>query len=300
MFGTAFFTHSFTAASGWDVMLWVGALSLLAIAVFYLLSSAMILGLLLRIPFSTNALYAIALVSLTMQDTPGKFDDIAAVNCVWMGKRHRNIWFSLIILQDDLSHFPMQRADPPSTVSKCYWSAFRCQHRLYPILPCWCWYQTIHERNLLDERYSSQMGKGNKKLSVIFISFVQNDVQCSTIHWSVPPSKHFLYTLLGCFTYLHWLYPLLQCWCWHRTIHQGYLYLMFGTAFFTHSFTAASWWDVMLWVGALSLFAIAVFYLLISAMILGLLLRSPFLTNALYAIALVSLTMQDTTGKLVI
>ena len=128
-------------------------------------------------------------------------------------------------------------------------------------------------------------------------SFVQNDVQCSTIHWSVPPSKHFLYTLLGCFTYLHWLYPLLQCWCWHRTIYQGYLYLMFGTAFFTHSFTAASWWDVMLWVGALSLFAIVVFYLLISAMILGLLLRIPFWTNALYAIALDSLTMQDTPGK---
>ena len=147
IFGTAFFTHSFTAASWRDVMLWVGALSLLAILVLYLLISAMILGLLLRSPFWTNALYAIALVSLTMQDTPGKFDDIAAVYCVCVGKRHRNIWFSLIILQDDLSHFPMQRADPPSAVSIRYWSAFRCQHCLYPLLQCWCWYQTIHERN---------------------------------------------------------------------------------------------------------------------------------------------------------
>ena len=116
-------------------------------------------------------------------------------------------------------------------------------------------------------------------------SFVQNDVQCSTIHWSVPPCKHFLYTLLGCFAYQHWLYTLLQCWCWPRTIHQGYLYLMFGTAFFTRILTAASWWDVViLWAGALALFTIAVLYLLISAMVLGLLLRSPFLTNALYAI----------------
>ena len=67
-------------------MLWAGALSLLAIVVFYLLISAMILGLLLRSPFWTNALYAIALDSLTMQDTPGKFDDIAAVYCVCVGK----------------------------------------------------------------------------------------------------------------------------------------------------------------------------------------------------------------------
>ena len=187
MFGTAFFTHSFTAASGWDVMLWVGALSLFAIGVFYLLISAMILGLLLRSPFWTNALYAIALVSLTMQDTPGKFDDIAAVYCVCVGKRHQNIWFSLIILRDDLLHFPMQRADPPSTVSIRYWSAFRCQHCLYPLLQCWCWYQTIHERNVLDERYSSQMGKVNKKLSVIFIFFcsewramLDHSLVCST------------------------------------------------------------------------------------------------------------------------
>ena len=50
----------------------------------------MILGLLLRSPFWTNALYAIALVSLTMQDTPGKFD-ITAVYCVCMEKRHRNV-----------------------------------------------------------------------------------------------------------------------------------------------------------------------------------------------------------------
>ena len=187
IFGTAFFTHSFTAASWRDVMLWVGALSLLAILVFYLLISAMILGLLLRIPFWTNALYAIALVSLTMQDTPGKFDDIAAVYCVCVGKRHRNIWFSLIILQDDLSHFPMQRADPTSTVSIRYWSAFRCQHCLYPLLQCWCWYQTTHERNVLDERYSSRMGKGNKKLSAIFIFFcsewramLDHSLVCST------------------------------------------------------------------------------------------------------------------------
>ena len=152
-------------------MLWAGALSLFAIAVFYLLISAMILGLLLRSPFLTNALYAIALVSLTMQDTTGKFDDIAAVYWVYMGKRHCKVWFSLIFVLDDLLHFPMQRADPPSTVSIRFWSAFRCQHCLYPLLQCWCWYQTTHERNVLNERYSSQMGKGNKKLSVIFIFF---------------------------------------------------------------------------------------------------------------------------------
>ena len=152
---------------------------------------------LLRIPFLTNALYAIVLVSLTIQDTPGKFDDIAAVYCVCMGKRNRNIWFSLIILQDDLSHFPMQRADPPSTVSIRYWSAFRCQHCLYPLLQCWCWYQTIHERNVLDERYSSQMDEARRSCLWFSFSFVQNYLKCSTIHWSVPPSKHFLYTLLG-------------------------------------------------------------------------------------------------------
>ena len=122
-----------------------------------------------------------------MQDTSGKFADIAAVYCACMGKRHRKIWFSLIILQDDLSHLPMQRADPPSTVSICYWSAFRCQHCLYLLLQCWCWYQTTHERNVLDERYSSQMGKGNKKLSVILIVFcsewramLDHSLVCST------------------------------------------------------------------------------------------------------------------------
>ena len=234
MFGRGFFTHSFTAASLQVVMLWAGALSLFAFAVFYLLISAMILG-----PFWTNALYVIALVSLTMQDTTSKFDDIAAVYCVYMGKRHWKVWFSLVFFLDDLLHFPMQRADPPSTVSIRYWSAFRCQHCLYPLLQCWCWYQTIHESNVLDERYSSQMEKARRSCLWFSFSFVQNYVQCPTIHWSVPPSKHFLYTLLGCFTSQHWLYPLLQWWCWHRTIHQGYLYLMFGTAFLTHSFTAA-------------------------------------------------------------
>ena len=223
-------------------MLWAGSLSLFAIAVFYLFIRARILGLLLRSLVWTNALYAIALGSLTMQDTPGKFDDIAAVNSACMVKRHRNVydfhWFSFrmtcyTFLCNGLIH---------QALSILYWSAFRCQHWLYPLVQCWCWYQTIHERNVLDERYSSHMGKGNNKLSVIsiFFFFVQNDVQCSTNDWSVPPSKHFLYTLLGCFTYQHCLYPPLQCWCWHWTIHQGYLYLMFGTAFFTHSFTAAS------------------------------------------------------------
>ena len=90
----------------------------------------------------------------------------------------------------------MQRADPPSTVPIRYWSAFRCQHWLYSLLHCWCWYQTIHERKVIDERYSSHMGKGNSKLWFSF-SFVQNDVQCSANHSSVPISKHFLYTLLG-------------------------------------------------------------------------------------------------------
>ena len=168
-------------------MLWAGALSLFAIAVFYLLISAMILGLLLRSPFWTNALYAIALVSLTMQDTTGKFDDITAVNCVYMWKRHWKVWFSLVFVLDDLLHFSMQRADPPSTVSIRYWSTFRCQYCLYPLLQCWCWYQTIHERNVLDERYSSQMGKGKKKLSVIFIFFcsewramLDHSLVCST------------------------------------------------------------------------------------------------------------------------
>ena len=192
MFGTEFFTHSFTAASWWDVMLWVGALSLFAIGVFYLLISAMILGLLLRSPFWTNALYAIALVSLTMQDTPGKFDDIAAVYCVCVGKRHQNILFSLIILRDDLLHFPLQRADPPSTVSIRYWSAFRCQHCLYPLLQCWCWYQTIHERNVLDERYSSQMGKGKNKLSVIFIFFFCSEWRAMLDHSLVCSTKQAL------------------------------------------------------------------------------------------------------------
>ena len=167
-------------------MLWAGALSLFAIAVFYLLISAMILGLLLRSPFSTNALYAIALVSLTMQDTTGKFDYIAADYCVYMWRRHWKVWFSLVFFRDDLLHFPMQRADPPSTVSIRYWSAFRCQHCLYPLLQCWCWYQTIYDRNVLDERYSSQMRKG-KKLSVIFIFFcsewrtmLDHSLVCST------------------------------------------------------------------------------------------------------------------------
>ena len=102
-------------------------------------------------------------------------------------KTPKCLWFSLIILQYDLSHFPMQRVDPPSTVSIRYWSAFRCQHCLYPLLQCWCWYQTTHERNVLDERYSSQMGKGNKKLSVIFIFFgsewramLDHSLVCST------------------------------------------------------------------------------------------------------------------------
>ena len=167
-------------------MLWAGALSLFAIAVFYLLISAMILGLLLRSPFWTNALYAIALVSLTIQDTAGKFDDIAAFLCVYMGKDTEKSDFHWFVL-DDLLHFPMQRADPPSTVSIRYWSAFRSKHCLYPLLQCWCWYQTIHERNVLDESNSSQMGKGNKKLSVIFIFFcsewramLDHSLVCST------------------------------------------------------------------------------------------------------------------------
>ena len=147
----------------------------------------MVLGLLLRSPFLTNALYTIALVSLTMQDTPGKFDDIAAVNCVCMWKRHRKVWFSLVFFQDDRLQFPMQRADQPSTVSIRYWCACRCQHWLYSLLQCWSWYQTIPERNVLDERCSSHMGKGNKKLSVIFIFFcsewramLDHSLVCST------------------------------------------------------------------------------------------------------------------------
>ena len=102
------------------------------------------------------------------------------------------------------------------------------------LLQCWCWYQTIHEKNVLDERYSSHMGKGNKNLSFSF-SFVQNDVKCPTIHWSVPPSKHFLYMLSVLFAH----------WC-HGTGSPP---------------------------------------------------KESFWTNALYAIALVSLTMQDTPGK---
>ena len=249
-------------------MLWAGALSLFAIAVFYLLISAMIQGLLLRSPFWTNALYAIALVSLTMQDTAGKFDDIAAVYCVYMWKRHWKVWFSLVLF-----------------LMTCY--TFLCKGLIHQALSLYA-IEVPFDVSIVSIRYCSadvdirpymkgmylmrgiaaKWEKATRSCLWFSFSFVQNDVQCSTIHWSVPPSKHFLYTLLGCFTYLHWLYPLLQCWCWHRTIHQGYLYLMFGTAFFTHSL-----------------------------IILGLLLRSPFWTNALYAIALVSLTMQDTPGK---
>ena len=33
-------------------------------------------------------------------------------------------------------------------------------------------------------------------------------------------TNYFLYTLLGCFTYQHWLYPLLQCFCWCQNTHQ--------------------------------------------------------------------------------
>ena len=195
---------------------------------------------LLRIPFLTNALYAIALVSLTMQDTPGKFDDIAAVYCVCMGKRNRNIWFSLIILQDDfhtflckglihqaLSLYAIEVPLDVSIVSNRYCSAD------VDIRP--------HMKGMyLMRGIAAKWEKATRSCLWFSFSFVQNDVQCSTIHWSVPPSEHFLYTLLGCFTYQHWLYPLLQCWCLHRTIHQGYLHLMLGRGFFTHSFTAAS------------------------------------------------------------
>ena len=86
----------------------------------------------------------------------------------------------------------MQRADPPSTVSIRFWSAFRCQHCLYPLLQCWCWYQTTHERNVLDEIIAAKWEKARRSCLWFSFSFVQNDVQCSTIHWSVPPSKHFI------------------------------------------------------------------------------------------------------------
>ena len=33
-------------------------------------------------------------------------------------------------------------------------------------------------------------------------------------------TNYFLYTLLGCFTYQHWLYPLLQCFCWCQNTNQ--------------------------------------------------------------------------------
>ena len=118
-------------------MLWAGALSLFAIAVFYLLIRAMVLGLLQRSCFLTNALYAIALVSLTMQDTPGKFDDIAATNCGCMGKRHRKgcdfHWFSFRmtcynflckgLIHQALSPYAIEVPLDVSIVSICYCSA---------------------------------------------------------------------------------------------------------------------------------------------------------------------------------
>ena len=88
-----------------------------------------------------------------------------------MVKRHRNVydfhWFSFRMT----CYTFLCKGMIYQALSIRYWSAFRCQHWLYPLLQCWCWYQTIHERNVLDERYSSHMGKGNNKLSVISIFF---------------------------------------------------------------------------------------------------------------------------------
>ena len=147
-------------------------------------------------------LYTLALVSLTMQDTPGKFDDIASVNCVCIGKRHRNVC--------DFHWFPFRMT--------CY--TFLC-------------------KGLIHQALSLYAIEVPSDVSISFIRYCRADVDIRPYMKGMYLMSGIVYAI-GCFTSQHWLYRLLQCWCWHRTIHQGYLYLMFGTEFFTHSFTAAS------------------------------------------------------------
>ena len=144
----------------------------------------MILGLLLRSPFWTNALYAIALVSLTMQDTPGKFD-IAAVYCVCMEKRHRNVCdFQFIpfrmtcytFLRKGLIHqaLSLYAIEVPLNVSIA--SIHYCSADVDII--------AYKKGAYLMRGIAAIMVKATSCLWFSF-SFHQDDVQCSTNHCSI-------------------------------------------------------------------------------------------------------------------